>query len=86
MSYNLPLLLQAYMFREYWEDIGTIKSFYDANLALTEEVDFIVFIEATFHNSIPSVHFLEDVKHLDMSYTKGSRHPPKKQKQKQKGK
>lgn len=40
------------MFREYWEDIGTIKSFYDANLALTEEVDFIVFIGATFHNSI----------------------------------
>ncbi|ONH91106.1 hypothetical protein PRUPE_8G093400 [Prunus persica] len=29
--------VQAYMFREYWEDIGTIKSFYDANLALTEE-------------------------------------------------
>ncbi|KAA8545992.1 hypothetical protein F0562_020557 [Nyssa sinensis] len=29
--------VQAYLFREYWEDIGTIKSFYDANLALTEE-------------------------------------------------
>ncbi|KAB2634618.1 glucose-1-phosphate adenylyltransferase large subunit 1-like [Pyrus ussuriensis x Pyrus communis] len=29
--------VQAYMFRDYWEDIGTIKSFYDANLALTEE-------------------------------------------------
>ncbi|XP_008236919.1 PREDICTED: glucose-1-phosphate adenylyltransferase large subunit 1-like [Prunus mume] len=29
--------VQAFMFREYWEDIGTIKSFYDANLALTKE-------------------------------------------------
>ncbi|XP_022763239.1 glucose-1-phosphate adenylyltransferase large subunit 1-like [Durio zibethinus] len=27
----------AYIFRDYWEDIGTIKSFYEANLALTEE-------------------------------------------------
>ncbi|KAI9074929.1 hypothetical protein K1719_043092 [Acacia pycnantha] len=29
--------VQAFFFRDYWEDIGTIKSFYDANLALTEE-------------------------------------------------
>ncbi|KAJ1393652.1 Trimeric LpxA-like superfamily [Sesbania bispinosa] len=29
--------VQAYFFGDYWEDIGTIKSFYDANLALTEE-------------------------------------------------
>ncbi|XP_062020462.1 glucose-1-phosphate adenylyltransferase large subunit 1-like [Rosa rugosa] len=29
--------VQAYIFRDYWEDIGRIKSFYDANLALTEE-------------------------------------------------
>ncbi|XP_059647660.1 glucose-1-phosphate adenylyltransferase large subunit 1-like isoform X2 [Cornus florida] len=30
--------VQAYLFKDYWEDIGTIKSFYDANLALTEEI------------------------------------------------
>lgn len=30
--------VQAYLFNDYWEDIGTIKSFYDANLALTHEV------------------------------------------------
>ncbi|XP_038711012.1 glucose-1-phosphate adenylyltransferase large subunit 1-like isoform X2 [Tripterygium wilfordii] len=29
--------VQAYIFRDYWEDMGTIKTFYDANLALTEE-------------------------------------------------
>ncbi|CAK9326457.1 unnamed protein product [Citrullus colocynthis] len=29
--------VQAYIFRDYWEDIGSIKTFYDANLALTEE-------------------------------------------------
>ncbi|MEN0063581.1 MAG: glucose-1-phosphate adenylyltransferase [Myxococcota bacterium] len=27
----------AFQFSEYWEDIGTIKAFYDANLALTED-------------------------------------------------
>ncbi|KAJ0985894.1 hypothetical protein J5N97_004250 [Dioscorea zingiberensis] len=30
--------VQAYMFNDYWEDIGTIKSFYDANLALTDQL------------------------------------------------
>ncbi|KAJ6352204.1 hypothetical protein OIU76_001422 [Salix suchowensis] len=29
--------VQAYLFNDYWEDIGTIKSFFDANLALTEQ-------------------------------------------------
>ena len=29
--------LQSYLFDDYWEDIGTIKAFYDANLALTED-------------------------------------------------
>ena len=29
--------LQAYLFKGYWEDIGTIEAFYDANLALTHQ-------------------------------------------------
>jgi glucose-1-phosphate adenylyltransferase len=29
--------LQAYLFKGYWEDIGTIESFYQANLALTKQ-------------------------------------------------
>ncbi len=29
--------LQAYLFNDYWEDIGTIESFYEANLALTQQ-------------------------------------------------
>jgi glucose-1-phosphate adenylyltransferase len=29
--------IQAFLFDGYWEDIGTIESFYDANLALTEQ-------------------------------------------------
>ncbi|XP_021897213.1 glucose-1-phosphate adenylyltransferase large subunit 2, chloroplastic-like [Carica papaya] len=29
--------VRAYLFNGYWEDIGTIKSFFDANLALTEQ-------------------------------------------------
>lgn len=29
--------IQAYLFDSYWEDIGTIEAFYDANLALTKQ-------------------------------------------------
>ncbi|MBX2797608.1 MAG: glucose-1-phosphate adenylyltransferase [Myxococcales bacterium] len=29
--------VQAYLFDDYWEDIGTIQAFFDANLRLTEE-------------------------------------------------
>lgn len=29
--------LQAYLFEDYWEDIGTIEAFYEANLALTQQ-------------------------------------------------
>ncbi|TKY57693.1 Glucose-1-phosphate adenylyltransferase large subunit [Spatholobus suberectus] len=29
--------VQSYLFRDYWKDIGTIKSFFEANLALTEQ-------------------------------------------------
>jgi glucose-1-phosphate adenylyltransferase len=29
--------LQAYLFKGYWEDIGTIESFYEANLGLTQQ-------------------------------------------------
>ena len=29
--------VQAYLFNDYWEDIGTIESFYEANLALTHQ-------------------------------------------------
>ena len=29
--------VQAYLFQGYWEDIGTIESFYLANLALTDQ-------------------------------------------------
>ncbi|KAM7276950.1 hypothetical protein ACFE04_018816 [Oxalis oulophora] len=32
-NYNV----QAYLFEGYWEDIGTIKSFFDANMALTDK-------------------------------------------------
>ena len=28
----------AYIFQEYWEDIGTVRAFFEANLALTETV------------------------------------------------
>jgi glucose-1-phosphate adenylyltransferase len=33
------LNVQAYLFNGYWEDIGTIEAFYDANMALTKQPD-----------------------------------------------
>jgi glucose-1-phosphate adenylyltransferase len=32
------LRVQAYVFRGYWEDVGTIRSYYEANLALAQPV------------------------------------------------
>lgn len=29
--------VQAFLFNDYWEDIGTVESFYEANLALTQQ-------------------------------------------------
>jgi glucose-1-phosphate adenylyltransferase len=38
--------VQAHVFRGYWEDVGTIRSYYDANLALCEQVPPFDFYEA----------------------------------------
>lgn len=38
--------VQAYLFDDYWEDIGTIKSFFDANLALTAQPPQFSFYDA----------------------------------------
>jgi hypothetical protein len=40
-------LFQAYLFNDYWEDIGTIKSFFEANLALAEQVCLLGFLHTT---------------------------------------
>jgi glucose-1-phosphate adenylyltransferase len=32
--------VMAYLFNDYWEDIGTIKSFFEANLGLAAQVGF----------------------------------------------
>jgi ADP-glucose pyrophosphorylase len=40
------LIQQAYLFKDYWEDVGTIKSFFDANLALTAQVSLIVIVQS----------------------------------------
>eukprot|EP00249_Psilotum_nudum_P021070 c27960_g1_i1 orf=210-1865(+) len=39
--------VQAYLFDDYWEDIGTIKSFFDANLALTAQPPKFQFYDAS---------------------------------------
>ncbi len=38
--------VQMHLFDGYWEDIGTIKAFYDANLALTSQTPPFKFVEA----------------------------------------
>ncbi|KAK9137225.1 hypothetical protein Sjap_007819 [Stephania japonica] len=40
------LFLKAYLFNDYWEDIGTIKSFFEANLALTAHPPSFSFYDA----------------------------------------
>lgn len=37
--------VQAYLFDGYWEDIGTIKSFFEANLALTDQTPNFYFYD-----------------------------------------
>lgn len=37
----------AYLFDGYWEDIGTIKSFFDANLALAQQPPRFEFYDQT---------------------------------------
>lgn len=39
--------VQAYLFNDYWEDIGTIKSFFDANLNLAKSPPNFEFYDAT---------------------------------------
>jgi glucose-1-phosphate adenylyltransferase len=38
--------VQTHLFDGYWEDIGTIKAFYDANLALTSKTPPFKFVDA----------------------------------------
>ncbi|MBA0768404.1 hypothetical protein Gotri_017206, partial [Gossypium trilobum] len=38
--------IKAYLFNDYWEDIGTIRSFFEANLALTEHPPRFSFYDA----------------------------------------
>ncbi|XP_028551652.1 glucose-1-phosphate adenylyltransferase large subunit 1, chloroplastic-like isoform X3 [Dendrobium catenatum] len=39
--------VKAYLFNDYWEDIGTLKSFFEANLSLTRDPPNFSFYDAT---------------------------------------
>ncbi|XP_020574490.1 glucose-1-phosphate adenylyltransferase large subunit 3, chloroplastic/amyloplastic [Phalaenopsis equestris] len=41
------LFVKAYLFNDYWEDIGTLKSFFEANLSLTRHPPKFCFYDAT---------------------------------------
>lgn len=45
-AYALEKYVKAYLFNDYWEDIGTIRSFFEANLALTEHPPRFSFYDA----------------------------------------
>ena len=34
---SIGMVVQAYLYDGYWEDIGTIKAFYNANLGITKK-------------------------------------------------
>ena len=53
------------MFDGYWEDIGTIKSFFEANLALTDQVYFSVDIISSYNISVQDnyvIYYLSSVR------------------------
>ncbi|MGB5967830.1 MAG: glucose-1-phosphate adenylyltransferase [Spirulinaceae cyanobacterium] len=61
--------VQAYLFKGYWEDIGTIEAFYDANLALTKQPDPAF----SFYDANAPIYtrsrYLPPTKHLDCQVT-----------------
>jgi len=57
--------VQAYIFEGYWEDIGTIKAFFDANLNLTD-------IEPKFDFNIPGTPIYTHPRFLPASVIRGA--------------
>lgn len=59
------LNVQAYLFNDYWEDIGTIESFYNANLALVKQPNPLF----SFYDETAPIYtrarYLPPTKHLD---------------------
>ena len=41
--------VMAYLFNDYWEDIGTIKSFFEANLGLAAQVPYRTALLLMYH-------------------------------------
>jgi len=48
---DLGMHIQAYLFDGYWEDIGTIKAFYEANLNLCEDTPNFSFYDRKVKSS-----------------------------------
>ncbi len=61
--------VQAYLFDDYWEDIGTIKAFFEANLALVKQPN----PDFSFYNKSAPIYtrarYLPPTKHLDCAVT-----------------
>ena len=51
-------VVKAYLFDGYWEDIGTIKSFFDANLALAQDPPKFEFFDPAAGAILTSPRFL----------------------------
>ncbi|XP_054786493.1 glucose-1-phosphate adenylyltransferase large subunit 3, chloroplastic/amyloplastic-like [Prosopis cineraria] len=68
--------MKAYLFNDYWEDIGTIRSFFEANLALTEHPPRFSFYDAakptyTSRRNLPPTK-IENSKMVDSIVSHGS--------------
>ncbi|KAK4283676.1 hypothetical protein QN277_000603 [Acacia crassicarpa] len=68
--------MKAYLFNDYWEDIGTIRSFFEANLALTEHPPRFSFYDAakpmyTSRRNLPPTK-IENSKIVDSIISRGS--------------
>ncbi|PWA34838.1 mitogen-activated protein kinase [Artemisia annua] len=60
-------VFKAYLFKDYWEVIGTIKSFDDANLARTHEIEDIVHARCLTNNStVGRIAWMKNALHRDL--------------------
>jgi ADP-glucose pyrophosphorylase len=58
----------AHIFQGYWEDIGTVRAFFEANLALTDPVPAFNFLTPLIQ-STPSVAFCRQARSAERRFS-----------------
>ena len=62
--------IRCHIFDDYWEDIGTVKAFFDANLQLTDPVPLFDFYDENYPiYNYPDILPTAKITHCDMDRT-----------------